>query len=250
MMLYKYCLILLAFSLSLSATAQQNDTLRRKDGDGRYFVQIRSFGLVTDEGYLQNNIPDGIWTKYWHTYFPREITTYKMGKKNGSRILVAVTGDIEAVENYKNDALDGPMRVYNGEGKILEEALYSGGKKHGPYTKWYPNGKKQEESSYVNDKRDGNGIWYHNNGEKAAEYTYRNDVIDGNAVTYFKNGKVSQHGLYKNGKQVDTWKEYYENGNLKAEGKCVDGEKEGPWKEYDAEGKLTRTVTYKNGEPK
>jgi antitoxin component YwqK of YwqJK toxin-antitoxin module len=251
MLRYYRCLIFLFCILpATEAFAQTTDTLKRRDGEGRYFIQVRSYGLVTDEGYLLNNLPEGVWITYWHTNLPREIITCKQGKKNGTKISMTPTGNIELLENYKNDKLDGPHRVYNGEGRIVEEALYSEGKKHGPYTKWYPNGKKSEESNFVYDRRDGKGIWYFENGTKAAEYSYRDDAIDGDAVTYFNNGTVSAYGLYEKGKQTGLWKEYYENGNLKAEGKYVKGEKEGAWQEYDAAGKNPKTINYKKGERK
>lgn len=249
----KSCCFFVLLSLCLFANeafAQKLDTLRRKDGDGKYFIQVRNRGLLIEEGYLVNNIQDGIWTTFWHTSFPRELTTYDHGTKNGAHIGITPTGSIELIEHYKNNKLDGPKRSYNGEGQIIEDALYSEGQKHGPYVKWYPNNKKLEESSYVYDKRDGNAIWYFETGSKAAEYSYRNGEIDGPATTYFPNGKVSEYGPYKAGFQSGTWKEYYENGNLKAEGQYVNGDKEGAWKEYNAEGKYQKTTNYKKGEAK
>ncbi len=247
---YRYLISLSLLMAASDSFAQQNDTLRRRDGDGRYFIQVRSYNIVTDEGYLQNNQPDGIWTTYWHTQLPKQLTSYRLGKKHGSVITMTPLGKIEKIENYKNDKLEGTSRLYNEEGMLVEEALFSEGKKHGPYTKWYPNGKKEEESSFVNDKRDGKAVWYFKDGTKAAEYSYSDDAIDGDAATYFNNGKVSANGPYAKGKQTGVWKEYHENGNLKAEGKYVSGEKEGVWQEYDADGKNPKPVNYKKGERK
>src|SRR5687768_14419967 len=125
-----YLILVMVSFLAPNAFAQKLDTLKRKDGDGRYFIQIRSYGLVTEEGYLQNDIREGIWTRYWHTNFPKELITYRQGKKDGTYIGLTPAGNIELIEHYKSDKLEGPRRQYNGEGLLVEEALYSEGKKH------------------------------------------------------------------------------------------------------------------------
>lgn len=244
-----FCFALLS---SFTVLAQKpNDTLRRKDANGWDFIQIRSYNLLMAEGYSFNGMKEGVWTEYHTTSYPASTTTYLHGKKDGLAMKISGSGNVQSIENYKDDKLEGPYRAYNNEGVgILEESYYSEGKKHGGYTKWYPNGKKQESGTYRYDKREGKSIWYYESGSLAAEYHYADSEIDGDVSTYYKNGKLSAFGPYKNGKQTGNWKEYYENGNLKAEGNYTNGDKEGQWKNYDDKGMFTKNTTYSKGEIK
>lgn len=249
----RYSLFTLVFLFLVhSSFAQQADTIRRKDADGWEFIQIRNFKVVVMEGNLHNGIKEGVWSEYWPNEYPSSITSYMNGQMQGMKVGFDGVGRIEYIENYKNDKLEGPRKVYDPQrgGRLVELTYYSDGKKHGNYTKWYENGKIQENGVYVYDVRDGVSNWYFENGNKSVEYSYRDGKLDGNASTYYDNGKVSAYGMYINNMQTGEWKEYYENGNMKAEGIFKNGEKDGQWKEYDQEGKLVKTVTYKKGEIK
>ena len=241
----------IAIAAATTGFAQQNDTLRRKDPNGWEFIQVRAYNVVRLEGYLHNGIKEGVWSDFHPMGFPSGTTSYLHGKKNGMAMKITGAGMVEALENYKDDKLEGPVRVYNPEGMgLLEESYYSDGKKHGNFTKWYKNGRKQETGVFSNDIRQGKSTWYFENGSMAAEYNYTDGQIEGDAATYYPNGKVSASGKYNKGLETGLWKEYYENGNLKAEGNYVNGEKEGIWKNYDENGKFTKNSKYVKGELK
>ncbi|MFN4246196.1 MAG: toxin-antitoxin system YwqK family antitoxin [Flavipsychrobacter sp.] len=241
---------LLLTGLFISATdnvsAQSFDTLRRKDKNGWEFLQIRDGKTVMQEGHLHNGKIEGVWILFWDSGFPRTISSYVNGEKDG--ITTGMTGDgqMDFIEHYKEDKLEGPRRTYHIRGPIYEETYYSEGKKHGKYTKWYKTGLKEEEGMYVDGKREGKATWYYQEGGKAVEYEYSNDEIDGESIAYYRSGKVSEMGKFKKGKKTGMWREFYDGDEMKAEGKYVDNEKEGAWKLYDENGKVT-TVKYKNG---
>lgn len=233
------------------AAAQNLDTIRRKDADGREFIQVLESGNLQCEGYNINGLQDGIWTLYQPSKYPGELISYKAGKKEGTHLKIRGDGTVEYIEQYKNDLLEGPRRIYNARGPIAEEIWYSAGMKNGNYIRWYPSAYKQEEGRYLNDKRDGVLTWYYDNGNKiAAIYNYENGVLEGEVTAYHNNGKISEKGLYKNNVKTGDWKEYYEDGILKAEGKYINDEKDGAWKLYDEKGKLKETIRYRNGEIK
>lgn len=242
----KTVLSLLLCIAPLLSIAQQ-DTIRRADGGGRIFMQINSDGILAEEGYTQNGLIDGIWTTYQPWGYPKSITSYKNGKKNGMRIETNGMGGVAMLENYKDDLLEGPTRIYSREAREMEVIFYSKGKRHGMYKKNYEDGKPQELANYNYDKRDGKSIWYGPSGHPAVQYEFRNDVKEGESAIYFGDGTVKEQGSYSNDLQTGLWKEFYENGNLKAEGKYEKGEKTGEWKEYDEAGKYLKTVKYKQG---
>ena len=251
-MKYTSCFILAMMVGASFTKAQKLDTLRRKDVDGMEFFQVKRNGLAITEGYLLKGANEGTWVNYWETNgFPNIITNYRNSKLNGIRMQINQQGYTESIENYKDDLLDGPKRVYqSGTQFLTEEINYKEGRKHGLYKRNYSNGKVQEESNYKNGERDGKATWYFETGDKTAEYHYKNGAIDGEVAFYFKNGKVSEFGLYANGEQNGNWKEFFESGAMKAEGKYINGKKEGAWKEYDESGKVVKTRIYKNGETK
>ncbi|RYE25762.1 MAG: toxin-antitoxin system YwqK family antitoxin [Sphingobacteriales bacterium] len=248
-MQYRLLTLMFLFLTHYSFAQDQLDTLRRKDANGWEFLQIRNFKKVFTEGNLHNGVREGVWTEYWPTEYPSTMTSYSNGKMEGTKIGVDGIGRVQYIENYKNEKLEGPRKVFDPEraGRMVETSYYSDGKKHGNYTKWYGNGQVQETGAYVYDVRDGVSTWYNESGVKSVEYSYRDGKLDGNASTYYGNGKVSAYGRYTNNLQTGEWKEYAENGSLQADGMYKDGEKDGAWKEYDKEGKLVKTVTYKNG---
>jgi len=238
---------LLLTLLADKAEAQYMDTLKRKDPDGWEFVQMRAGGVVNEEGYLHNGIKENVWSSYWPSGYPKTVQGYLHGKRDGVYMRVTEEGGVDVVEQYKDDKLEGPRRVYYIRGPRMEETYYSDGKKNGKYTKWYQTGIKQEEGSFNNDLHYGKSTWYYASGKKAVEYEYNNGDIDGDAVSYYENGKVSELGTYKKNIKTGSWREFYENGNTKAEGKYEDNEKEGAWKQYDENGKFVKTVRYNKG---
>ncbi|HXS38243.1 MAG TPA: hypothetical protein VN721_16185 [Flavipsychrobacter sp.] len=250
---------LVIISLSAKESQAQNqtgkssmfDTVRRMDANGWEFMQVSGEGAIWSEGNLHNGIREGVWSSYWNTGYPRNMTSYINGLRTGPSLEIDVTGFILEVDNYKDDLLEGPQRMFQkGSVRMTEETYFSKGKKEGSYKKWYFNGNLQETSNYSDDKRDGQTVFYFEDGSKAGEYMYSDGLMDGDATTYYPNGKVSDVGTFKKDLQSGDWKEYYENGNMKAEGKYADGDKQGPWKEYDEGGNYKKTVRYEKGEEK
>ena len=241
------------FLLMLAATtlkAQADDTLRRKDPDGREFIQIIRNKNVFTEGYLQHGKKQGVWTEFWESKLPHYVTTYDNGVRNGLFLDIRRTGQVENLNYYRNDLLDGPARRFMPGGVIVEESYYSDGIRSGAFTKWYANGRVQEQSNYNNNLRDGKTVYFLENGSKVAEYYYNRGKLDGDAIVYGENGRISEFGSYLNDEQVGIWKEYYADGTLKAEGKYLNGEKTGTWKQYDEKGNPKPSIQYQTKKSK
>ena len=237
--------IIAVFAFTSSAYAQEADTIKRKDPGGWEFMQIyvKSNQQLVMEGYLYKGKKDGVWSDYWPSKYPKTVTTYRQGKKDGAHIEFDAEGTVHLVEHYKNDLLVGPRKVYKHRGPVILDEMYSQGKKHGPYTKYYNSGMAQEFGGYVYDVRDGRAIWYHDNGNKAIEYEYKKGVKDGPVTSYYANGSVEETGYYKDDKRSGYWKEFTEAGKPRSEGEYINDEKKGTWKEYDEKGNV-KTVTY------
>lgn len=238
----------LSAGFSISANAQKVDTLRRNDPGGWEFVQVRAGDYVMAEGKYLNGRREGVWTEFWESKLPHYVTSYSKGLRNGVHLDIRKSGQVEKIENYSNDKLDGPMRHFTpaAGGGIVEEIYFSEGEHSGSFTKWYPSGRMQEQSNFNHDQRDGKTTYFKESGVKVAEYNYNRGKLDGDAALYSDNGKVKEFGRYSNDMQTGLWKEYDDDGKLLAEGQYKNGEKNGPWKEYGADGKV-KTVNYKMG---
>jgi len=246
-MLRSIILASLLFVVAFPAMAQQMDTLRRKDADGNEFIQVLRAKSLFLEGNLQHGQSEGVWTEYWDNMVPHRVTTYHKGKRQGIFMDIRRTGNVEQVNNYTNDQLDGPSRRFTMGAGIAEEIYYSEGIRSGSYTKWYDNGKMQEQSNYNHNERDGHTTYYMSSGVKVAEYNYNRGKLEGDVTLYYENGRVKEFGSYQNDEQTGTWKEYWPSGTEKAEGKYLKGEKEGAWKQFDESGKALKTISYKAG---
>lgn len=246
--------IFLLFAITLfsfhTLSAQETDTLRRRDPGGWDFIQVVRNKTVITEGATHAGMREGVWTEYWDSKLPHIVTTYINGQRDGLYMDIRRTGTVELVQYFRKDKLNGPARRYTPNAKIAEESYYSDGVRSGSFTKWYANGNIQEQSNYNNDVRDGKTSYYAENGIKMADYSYDRGKLEGDVTIYGDNGKVTEFGNYTADVQAGTWKEYYASGKLKAEGKYVAGEKDGVWKLYDENGKPLKPVTYKKGKEK
>src|SRR6185312_6168590 len=201
-------ILLVIISLSAKESNAQNkpgtgngkmfDTLTRKDANGWEFMQVRGEGAIWSEGNLHNGIREGVWSSYWNTGYPRNMTSYINGIRTGPSLEIDVTGFILEVDNYKDDLLEGPQRMFQkGSVKMTQETYFSKGKREGSFIKWFFNGNLQETSNYHDDKRDGQTVYYFEGGRKAGEYMYSDGLMDGDATTYYPNGTVSDVGTFK-----------------------------------------------------
>ncbi len=81
------------------ASAQGYDTLRRKDKNGWEFLQIKDGKTVMQEGHVHNGKIEGIWILFWDSGFPRTISSYVNGLKDGTTTGMTGDGQMDFIEN-------------------------------------------------------------------------------------------------------------------------------------------------------
>ncbi len=130
---------------------------------------------MIEDGTLLNNQREGSWTSYHDdaNNMPASVTSYKNGKKNGTMVRFGKTGQLEALANYVDDALNGPYTKYV-RTKVVETSFYKNGQLEGSRKTFYDDGKIKTESSYVNGKRNGMERYYDLDGNVTIEYEYQN----------------------------------------------------------------------------
>lgn len=96
---------------------------------------------------------------------------------------------------------------------IVSNEPYVDGLLDGTVKSFYPDGKILKTEEFKVGKKTGGVILYAPNGKIVSKYLYTNDRQDGPFVKYDSNGKKVVEGKYNMGKKVSVWK-YYENGKL------------------------------------
>ena len=142
------------------------------DNSGLIKVTAKNSEGLTEEGDYLNGLRNGNWTVYFANNYPKSITGYVEGKKQGLWISLDNRGQLQERAYYHNDKLHGEYVKYN-RSRIKEEYFYENGFLEGPLKKYYPNGNIMEESNYKNGKLDGIAKWYDQEGNVTIEYEYK-----------------------------------------------------------------------------
>ncbi|NJM14707.1 MAG: hypothetical protein HC896_04410 [Bacteroidales bacterium] len=148
--------ILLAFQFAVVG-AQQKE----------YKQFLYPSGIVSSEGYLVNNKPDG----YWKSYYPSGVLISE-GKRTNYLLdsiwkFYGETGNLHKVVNYKNGVKNGYYIVYDLdasshlENNMVSKELYLNDKKNGT-AEYYKDGSIAERANYKDGNRHG--------------YTYKYDL--------------------------------------------------------------------------
>jgi antitoxin component YwqK of YwqJK toxin-antitoxin module len=133
-------------------------------------------GKVTASGLYRNKQREGSWVEYYPSGLTKSITTYIDGKKEGVTLEFNDNGQLSKRTNFHLDQLDGDYREFNYT-TVKEERFYKNGKLEGTVKIYYPDGKVMEEGLYKNGIRDGISKWYDQQGNVTIEYEYQNGVL-------------------------------------------------------------------------
>ncbi len=133
-------------------------------------------GKVTASGLYRNQQREGSWVEYYPGGLTKSITTYINGKKEGVALEFNDNGQLSKRSNFHLDQLDGDYREFNYT-TVKEERFYKNGKLEGTVKIFYPDGKVMEEGLYKNGTRDGVSKWYDQQGNVTIEYEYQNGVL-------------------------------------------------------------------------
>jgi len=133
-------------------------------------------GKVTASGLYMDNQREGSWVEYYPSGLTKSIATYVNGKKEGITLEFNDNGQLSKRTNYHLDQLDGDYREFNYT-TVKEERFYKNGKLEGTVKIFYPDGKVMEEGLYKNGTRDGISKWYDQQGNVTIEYEYQNGTL-------------------------------------------------------------------------
>ncbi|MDR1878243.1 MAG: hypothetical protein LBQ64_01610 [Bacteroidales bacterium] len=208
--------------------SQQEDNLR-------YVRFYYSDSVVSSEGWMRGDQPDG----YWKSYYPN--------------------GILRAEGNRKSFLLDSLWKFYTVQGTVQSEISYRAGLRHG-LNRIYTN-EAIEEYNYEDDTIKGVAQWLSYSGHVIRTLPYENGKENGLAKLYDTLGNITGTILYqdgymvkreyinrtdRNGMKQGSWKFFWENGNLMLEGYYQNNTKNGFFKYYDVNGSFLKIEKWEN----
>ncbi len=137
-----------------------------RDSDGK----IGAFGLY------RNKKRNGAWVEYQRNGLVRSMVTYADGTMEGAALEINENGQVAKQYNHHKDVLDGEYKEFN-YSTLKEERFYKTGKLEGAVKIYYPDGKVMEEGNYKNGIRDGVSKWYDKDGNLSIEYEYKEGAL-------------------------------------------------------------------------
>lgn len=178
------------------------ETVEIKDDTGRLERFQRNKKDLSKEGLYQRYTADGKLELEAH---------YHQNLLQGEKKYFYPSGQLEVLENYQNDQLNGPYRKYYENGVLKIEQTFVQGLMQGQSIRYYPNGNVEERVTMKDSEEMGPFQEYYENGNLKAEGSYA-PVADESAV---EQGEL---------------KEYDENGQLIRIADCTDGRCITRWK--------------------
>ena len=180
---------------------------------------------------------------------------------------------LEGEIDIYNDKIDTVwVRLFNSNGKKIEEKKFKNGKLHGDWEGWYSDGSKKFIKKYRNGMLRAKQREWYPNGELLKVIIYELGVINGVYNEWWNNGEKKVEGQYKDGKKRGQWTyydagrrlrydfyrrsgeflasynfKYYANGQIKEEPSFVNGKAEGIWLRYSEGGNKIRQLEYLKG---
>ena len=162
--------------------------------------------------------------------------------KNGTIIL---EGEIDIY----NDKIDTVLvRLFDLNGKKIEEKKFKNGKLHGIWKGWYSDGSKKFIKKYKNGVIYATSEHFDPNGSKIIQRKYKNGTLHGKQREWYPNEELLKVVVYEFGVINGVYNEWWDNGEKKIEGQYKDDKKRGQWTYYDSGRRLRYDFYRRSGE--
>ncbi len=251
---------------------------------GKSLVYYKSGDLFKEIPYVEDN-RHGIALEYTNERKIITITRYRMnemivqeeinrydkqGKKSGIWKEFYKSGTIKEERNYTDGKLDGYVKRYNEEGKLVTAIKYKNGvvdleaedfnMQIEIKEKYDNNDNLIYQGSYKNNTPIGIQRYFNSDGKVINSKTYDiegkltaegivllNGLEDGKWTYYYKNGNKRSTGNYNNGKKTGQWIYNYPNEKIQQKGSYINGKLTGLWQWYYETGELLKEENYMYG---
>ena len=234
---------------------------------------------------FMDGVEDGIAYEYGDDGRIITISTYKKGtfigkekmnrynkqhQKEGVWKKFFESGKLKEEARFKNNLLNGYLKIYDEKGQLLNATLYINGVAQTFSEEvsmleirrdFYEDASIKKEGGYdVNGKEHGAFKYFNKKGEIEKTEIYHHGILLAKGVVdemdrrqgyweeYYYDGQLKSKGSYLDGEKIDEWEYYFNNGKLEQKGKYVTGGKfTGTWYWYHPNGELLREESFRKG---
>lgn len=220
-------ILILLLGLSLQVNGQQ-DTLNQLDSKGKktgYWVSKDPSGVKIYEGTFRDGRPLGRFVRFHPNGKTRAEMKYHSDGIRVEAKLYDNDGKLRAEGIYSDQLKDGLWSFYSSKDKPLYKINYNKGKVHGEALRFDSNGTLLEQTHWINDQLNGLQVIFYPDSNPQAKINYKNGNIHGPYQLLFPNGNPEVQGIYESGLKTGKWdyfkpdgdKDYilnYKNGKL------------------------------------
>ena len=182
--------------------------------DFKTITEQNEFGQkIIYKVHIETELKEGVYTLRDSVGVLLEEANYMQGALHGERKIYSNQGELETIENYRNDTFEGPYQLLFPDGQLKFDAAYSNGVLVGEAKGYYENGQLKEVVQFKDNVENGPFIEYHPNGNLKATGSYYS-------------GNHSEHGPLEL---------FDENGDLIKKMNCEKGVCRTSWTRTDGE---------------
>lgn len=198
------------------------------------------------------------------------IWEFENGERHGKSTWWYPNGQKMREVDYVNGEIDGELREWSAENKLVVRQTFVQGHRRGVEVKEYSPGVKHVEAEYMyareiksttydwwnaaiknevlakdgKNKRSGKMTVWYQNGRKQLEGQYEDDRPVGRFTWWHANGQKAIEGDYVDGVQTGQWNWWHANGQRQIQGEYDQGSQRGEWVWWNQEGKSTALVDF------
>lgn len=175
------------------------------------------------------------------------------GQMHGEQKTYHANGAPQTFAFYDHGVLEGKKTVWNDEGVLIEEAVYSQGKINGRHFQHLDDG-REVIYHYANNRLEGVHEIYYPQAEGqekvlAVSANYVEGVLEGEFQEYDQQGNKTAGTPFVNGKKQGTARVWDAKGNVQLSIDFVDDKRHGKFFQYFPNGHIFREIAFKNDQP-
>lgn len=156
------------------------------------------------------------------------------------------TGLPQLAAHYNQGVLDGPLKVFDEDGTLIQEACYKAGKAHG-LSRLFSNGRCIAEQQYVQGRLEGESIFYDEGGNITARQNFRLGRLEG-LSQFFAQGQLLRKAHYRAGLLDGESTDHDPQGRLVQLAHYKANVLHGLTRRFGADGKPREELVYRDGQ--
>ncbi|MBM78024.1 MAG: hypothetical protein CL846_06040 [Crocinitomicaceae bacterium] len=231
-LLYIYILLYICF-------VQINYSLGQ---DSNYVKLYNEKGILSSEGFLVNNLPEGEWISYYSNGQIKSKGSWKANQLNGEWAFYNIKGILIKEEQYINNEKNGKSNTYDSLGLLKKSSTYKNNNKNGQEEIKFKNSNQtQFQYNYLNNQKNGLSKEYDSSGNIISLINYDMGIIIKKEEINRYDSDLKKHGI---------WKTFYPNNKIKSKQTFFHGELNGATKIYNKNGGVSIVVNDQKKEEK